>query len=122
MTVVVFMNPAVSNDKMISSFAFRLLEYNETPATYISSDNLTIKIKIGDTVYEDVLNGTPPNGDLLLRNGANYSSEVYKQMYNTLLKEDDVRCIIEIGSSKYSFTMKPSPGRATKRADYPYVG
>ena len=113
LTVVVFMNPAVSNDKMISSFAFHLLEYNETPATYIAGDNLTIKIKIGDTVYEDVLKGTPPNGDLLLMNGANYSSEVYKQMYNALLKEKDIRCIIEIGSSKYNFTVAGSGFVAT---------
>lgn len=108
MTVVVFMSPAVSNEQMISSFAFRLLEYNETPATYITGDELIIKIKIGDTIYEDVLIGTPPNGDLLLMNGANYSSKVYKQMYNTLLKEEDVRCIIEIGSSKYNFTVEGS--------------
>ena len=105
LTVAVFMNPAASNDAMISSFAFRLLEYNEIPASYISSDSLTIKIKIGDTIYEDVLIGTPPNGDLLLINTFNDSSEVYKQMYNALVKETAVRCVIELGSSKYSFTV-----------------
>ena len=105
LTVAIFMNPAVSNKQMISSFAFRLLEYDKTPATYLTSDKLVIKVKIGDTIYEDMLTGTAPNGDLLIMNGANHSSEVYKQIYNTLLKEENVRCVIEVGSSKYSFTV-----------------
>lgn len=106
LTAIVFMTPAVSNEEMISSFAFRLLEYNDTPATYTSGDELVIKVKVGDTIYTDQLEGSVPNGDLKLNNGLNHYSEVYKHIYNTMLKEEDVRCIIEVGSSEYNFTIE----------------
>ena len=54
MTVVVFMNPAVSNDKMISSFAFRLLEYpfcdgeHQFCASYMVAQSVVFDVLVYD--------------------------------------------------------------------------
>lgn len=121
--VVVVYHPAVSNEDRISGFSFQLIEYGEHPATYLQSDEAMLKIKIGDEITEDYLMGTPPNGDLFIlnsgileRNSADVGDpnlsetdgvwECYKPIFNTLLlNQQDIRCIIEIGGSEYSFTL-----------------
>ncbi len=82
-------------------FMFRLVEYDDTlkvKATYTDGDSKTIKIKIGDEITEGTLIGTPPNGDLLLTGGS-----CLINIYNALVDGLDVRFIVEIAGSKYSF-------------------
>ena len=80
-------------------FVIRLLEYGDTQATFTNYDNLIFKVKINDTIYEyeDVI-GSPPNSDLVI-------TDTEEILYTALYKGTDVRCIVEIGSSKYNFTI-----------------
>ena len=101
LAVVVFFNPACSNEDYVTSFSFRLLEYTDHLATYSSSEKIILKVKIGDKIVEEKLQGVAPNGDLILEHG-----NLYKEILKALvLDEHTVRCIIEIGSSKYNFTL-----------------
>ncbi len=85
------------------SFSFRLLEYGRTKAVYFDEDEITLKIKIDDNIFDYTLTGKAPNGDLSLSfEDQPYS---YSQIWNCLLCGDDLRCIIYIGSSKYNFTI-----------------
>ena len=137
LTVIIFYDP------IDEEFSFRLLEYNKTPATYLSNSSLLLKTKVYDTISEFDLYGSAPNGDLFISDSAFYSdllSDIgeqaqsmdplqgkaliesykdytvsfddsgYQHLYNYLYVGDqDVRCIIEIDNSKYSFTI-PSIG------------
>lgn len=88
------------------SVVIRLLEYGDTPATYLSSDaeNLILKTKVGDTISEYQLTGTSPNGDLLLGiEEYNYAGD---EFFRTLYEGNDIRCIIYIGNSQYNFTVE----------------
>ncbi len=103
LSVLVFSVPAISNEEMKAYFAFRLLEYGDHPATYSAGDDIILKIKIGDEITSCHLEGSSPNGDLILFNSG---TKLYNTIHKTLgLGETDVRCIIEIGGSKYTFTI-----------------
>ena len=86
------------------TFFIRLLEYGDHKATYTSYDELAFKVKIGDKITEfhsafhNPPIGTPPNGDLMLY-------DTTETIYTALYNGTDVRCIAEIGSSKYNFTL-----------------
>ena len=105
-----FSNTATSSSKLTGyvfmymtdgypTFLIRLLEYGDHQATYTSYDNLVFKVKIGDSIIEfhPVL-GNPPNGDLMV-----YDST--ETLYTALYNGTDVRCIAQIGNSKYNFTL-----------------
>lgn len=104
MRVVLGYLPQKLGDNYVPTLTFRLVEYDDTlkvKATYTESDDITIKVKIDDEITEGQLIGTPPNGDLQLIGGP-----CLKKIYDTLIEaEQGVRTIIEIGSSKYSFTI-----------------
>ena len=82
---------------------FDLKEYNNTNATYLSSDVKTFKMKINDEVITMDLDGLSPNGTLYL-SGKNYEWEG-DLLFNELFKGNDVKCIINIGHSEYNFTL-----------------
>lgn len=102
--------------------AFRLFEYGDHVATYISSDDKIFKTKIGDTVNEYELSGSAPNGDLYVDvnttvselntaedidnyisgQNSNYGEAIAKQ----LVDGNDIKCVIKIGSSKYNFVLE----------------
>lgn len=104
------------------ALAFRLFEYGDHVATYLSSDSKILKTKIGDTVTEYDLSGSAPNGDLyvdvnasvsslktkedienfLYGKTSNYGEEIAKQ----LIDGNDIKCVINIGSSKYNFVLE----------------
>ena len=104
------------------ALAFRLFEYGDHVATYLSSDSKILKTKIGDTVTEHDLSGSAPNGDLyvdvnasvsslktkedienfLYGKTSNYGEEIAKQ----LVDGNDIKCVINIGSSKYNFVLE----------------
>ena len=82
---------------------FDLKEYNNTNATYFSSDSKTFKMKIGEEVITMNLLGSEPNGTLYL--GAEDYGWSGDLLFNELLNGNDVRCIINIDSSEYNFTI-----------------
>ena len=81
------------------TFSIRLFEYGDHQATYTSNDTLALKIKIRNTISEfhPVLEN-PPNGDLMV-----YDST--ETLYTALYNGTDAHCIVEIGNSKYNFTL-----------------
>ena len=90
-------------------FSFRLLEYNDTRATYTNNSDTTIKVKVDDDIYATSLYGIAPNGDVSLFNNFEERLMCFNAIFDTLTAaEKDVRCIIEIDHSEYSFTMEGS--------------
>ena len=81
---------------------FKLLEYNDTPATYLSSDSKELKIKVGsiNRVYEYDLLGQEPNGYVYV--GDSSGEDIVKYLYDG----NDIRCVLRLGSSKYSFALE----------------
>ena len=84
------------------NLSFKLLEYNDTPATYLSSDSKELKIKVGsiNRVYEYDLLGQEPNGYVYV--GDSSGEDIIKYLY----EGNDVRCVLKLGSSKYSFALE----------------
>lgn len=83
--------------------SFDLKEYNNTKATYLSSDTKLFKTKINEEIITMDLDGTEPNGTLYLGSqDYSYNGDI---IFNELFKGNDVRCIINIGSSEYNFTL-----------------
>jgi len=118
LTVVVCYDYNVSNREYIDGKAydttggynmiFRLLEYNDHKATFHNNDNMILKVKIADEITEYELGGIAPNGDLMLTTQFDKSGNFPPAMiFATVMEHNiyDISCIIEIGSSKYSFTM-----------------
>lgn len=107
LTVVVFINNTDSGEYTVE---FRLLEYNETRATHLNSDDMILKTKVDDEIIEyHLFGGENSNSDIYIiplsfsridqgRDGELLVKELYEG--------NDVRCIIEIGSSKYTFTLE----------------
>ena len=82
---------------------FDLKEYNNTNATFVSGDSKKFKMKKDDKITTMNLNGESPNGTLYLgTEDYTWSGDL---VFNELLNGNDVRCIIEIGSSQYNFTI-----------------
>lgn len=89
-------------------FAFRLFEYGDHIATYSRSDELILKVKIDGEIYSQPLIGIPPNGDLYFFNDFGFDFEgrtLCMELMDRMWNGNDVPCIIEIGSSKYKFTL-----------------
>ena len=91
------------NDSSEPYIRFRLLEYGDTPAIYYDDDDILMRVKAGDSELKETLDGNPPNGDIyrLNVNRSIMLGEVFKE----LLIGNDVRCIIDIGNSRYKFTL-----------------
>ena len=88
-------------------FSFRLLEYGDRHATYFENEDCIIKIKDPDgTILEGMLFGTAPNGDLYLVRSHTDNRWLADSLYDSMCNGEDVRCIIEINSSKYNFTIR----------------
>ena len=105
-----FENTATSGSDLIAgvyydasqkAFLFRLLEYKDKKATYLSDDIISMKCKVGEYVFEDTLIGNAPNGDLFLLE----KSTGYNKLYTYLNDGSEIRTIIYIGNSKYTFTI-----------------
>lgn len=89
------------------SMAFRLLEYNDHNALYSASDIMTLKVKIADVISEYALVGASPNGDLYISSeSANRGMRPIAGLITAMESNVyDASCVIEIGSSRYSFKM-----------------
>lgn len=90
------------SEKFVPSF--RLMEYGNSKATYLSSeaDEITLSTKVGDEVKSFQLFGSAPNGDLYL---GLLNDEDGNWFADTLCSGNDIKCVIYIGSSKYNFTI-----------------
>ncbi len=82
-------------------FLFRLLEYNKTDATYLSNADISIKCKVDEYVFDDTLLGDAPNGYLILPS----NNKSYKKIYDYLIEGKEIRTVIYIDNSKYSFAI-----------------
>ena len=82
-------------------FLFRLLEYNKTDATYLSNADISIKCKVDEYVFDDTLLGDAPNGYLILPS----NNKSYKKIYDYLIEGKEIRTVIYIDNSKYSFVI-----------------
>jgi len=85
-------------------FGFTLYEYGNTPATYSSNSEITLKTKVNDTITGYTLYGDAPNSPVFL--GATNTDG--DELFNTLYAGYDVRCIIYIDNSQYNFTISSS--------------
>ena len=95
---------SLPNEYMIS---FRLYEYNDHKASFISSEaeNIELKTKIDGEVKDDYkILAVEPNSDLFIEG----KSECY-DLVKALRDGSDVKCVINIGNSKYNFII-PSEG------------
>ena len=83
---------------------FTLLEDGKIKATYTGADTMILKIKVGDAVSEYTMRGLENNSGLVLGYGAvDYGGD---ELFNYLYGGTDVRSVIEISSSKYTFEIK----------------
>ena len=100
-------SPAFNNDWAFASIGFYLYEYNNNPATFGESEKVLFKAKIGDEIYEEELTGLPSQGAVFMKNWVSRQNSVLLPLINDMCieNEKDIRCIIEIGSSKYRFTI-----------------
>ena len=85
--------------------SFDLLEYTDSPVTFYSSEQMTLKAKVGETVFEYFLTGEEPNGSIVLGglSSFDHSADI---LFNELYSGEDIRCIIDIESSQYNFTLQ----------------
>lgn len=83
------------------SFLIRLQEYGDLAATYLASDDIILKTRIDGNDNEYILIGQPPNGLLMI----NPMEDTSIEFFNALYDGKEISCIIDIGSSKYRFTI-----------------
>lgn len=84
---------------------FVLLEYGKTPAVHYSRDALSLKIKVGDqTASCTPVADDEPNGSIYL--GTKAFDWTGDMLFNLLYTGQDIRCIMNIGSSKYNFSLE----------------
>ena len=110
-----FSNTATSSSKLIvhtimdynkpkeAFVRFKLLEYGDAPAVYYDNDDIVLRVKAGDSELKETLKGNSPNGDVYMLNIN--SSILFGELFKELLIGNDVRCIIDVGNSRYKFTL-----------------
>lgn len=86
--------------------SIRLKEYGDSPATYLSSEveNLKLKMKVGETVKEYPLKSLERNSDLWIGTEGNVTDA--DCIMADLARGEDIKCVINIGNSKYNFTIE----------------
>lgn len=85
---------------------FHMLEYDDTPISYISSDELLLKAKIEENVFEYTLSGQAPSSDLYV--SLMTDTGIANELGNALLGGANIKCVIYVGSSKYNFELNGS--------------
>ena len=78
---------------------FAILESGENPARYTSSEGMTLKTKSSKgTIHEFRITGNPPTGALVCENAD-------RLVFDLMDETDSLRCILEVGSSRYEFNI-----------------
>lgn len=76
-----------------------LFDYGDNPMTYTGFDEMTLKTKCSDGVVEEyALEGTAPDGMLICSNAG-------RLVFDLLDEPESMRCIVEVGSSRYEFAL-----------------
>lgn len=108
-----FSNSATNDSKLNVTAYFEspylvlhMLEYDDSPVSYISSDELLLKVKIEGKVFEYTLNGQAPSSDLFV--SLMTDTGIANELGNALLGGADVKCVVYVGSSKYNFELNGS--------------
>lgn len=93
--------------KGITSFIFKLLVYNDKPATFFG--DLRIKYKIDDEIEDSNIYETTSAGSLYTckSSGLMAPSPLSNSLAKALVEGKEVKIIIENGKSKYNFTLDP---------------
>ena len=84
--------------------AFILYEYGDNPADYSSYDSKTLKVKIGDVISQFPLQSVSGNPGLGL--GIDTFDYGGDWLLGQLYMGQDLRCIINVGTSQYNFTVE----------------
>lgn len=93
----------------LSAFGLELLEYDDMKTLFLDSNEITVKIKVGDTTTEYSASGA---GGYIFIEDSRWSEnyrDYYPEgtgLYEALMMGNDVRVVIEVGSSKYNFTVE----------------
>ena len=104
------------NNTIIS---FRLLEYNDHKATYNQGEKMTLKVKANDEISEYDIVGVAPNGDLSISGIGSPNAFDLETIWQN---GGSTSCIIEIGSSKYSFEIDGAGYRELAEQYYNLAG
>ncbi len=94
----------IMSDNTHYALGFQLLEYGNIDATFLDSDKKTLKVKIQDKISEFNLDGVSPNGNVFT--GVRDYEYGGDWLLNQLYQGQDLRCIVYLGSSKYSFNIQ----------------
>ena len=97
----------LQNEQKPKLILFDLNEYGDVPASFTSGDEMSIKYKIDDAVFEYKLNGTAPTSKLGMEvvPSGTLSPDNTEYLFQQLCRGKDVKCIISIGHSRYNFTI-----------------
>lgn len=122
----------VTCDLNARTLLFDLKEYKETNATFLSGDMIDLKYKGEDEkVHDHLLAGKAPNSSLSLDDKDEISLNIdfkrqdwesgFSDFCQKLWYGEDVKCIIEIGGSKYNFTVNGADFKdATKELGFTF--
>ncbi len=94
----------IMSDNTHYALGFQLLEYGNIDAIFSDSDVKTLKVKIQDKISEFNLDGISPNGNVFT--GVRDYEYGGDWLLNQLYQGQDLRCIVYLGSSKYSFSLQ----------------
>ena len=98
----------LQNEKKPKLILFDLNEYGDVPASFTSGDELSIKYKIDDEVFDYQLSGTAPTSKLAMEvvSSGSLTPDNTEYFFQQLCRGKDIKCIISIGHSRYNFTIK----------------
>lgn len=105
LTGAVYVTETKEGLKIIS---FKLNEYGDVPIAFTSADELSIKYKVDDVVFEYSLGGTAPSSDLVMDivSTGDLTPKSNELFFQQLCRGKDIKCIIMIGHSQYNFNIK----------------
>ncbi len=122
-------------DLNADSIAIELLEYKEKSAVYYANSVITLKFKVDGEIYTHSLSSSNAPGNIIAVNDSSqnwadvrssmsaseqlytiqkartFEKSAFQQIRQFLLDGIDVRCVLQIDSSKYKFTI-PASGLA----------
>ena len=105
LTGAVYVTETKEGLKIIS---FKLNEYGDVPIAFTNADELSIKYKVDDVVFEYSLGGTAPSSDLVMDivSTGDLTPKSNELFFQQLCRGKDIKCIIRIGHSQYNFNIK----------------
>lgn len=102
LTGAVYVTETKEGLKIVS---FELNEYGDNPIAFTNADELSIKYKVDDAVFEYRLGGTAPSSELVMDivSTGDLTPKSTELFFQQLCRGKDIKCIIMIGHSQYNF-------------------